>query len=90
MRRAIVIVLLGLSPACALDTVVDCRNLCERYRECFDSSADVTACTTRCQSRVDSGESDRADRCDSCLDGNSVCATAVAMCSADCGPLLAP
>ena len=75
---------------CVLDTIVDCHNLCERYEECFEPGADVDSCTTRCESRVDSGDGDRADRCDSCLDDNATCAGATAACSADCGPLLAP
>jgi hypothetical protein len=75
---------------CALDTVVDCRNLCERYAACFDPSTDLDACTTRCQSRVDSGDADRADQCDSCLDENDTCLLATAACSGQCGPLLAP
>ena len=89
-----VVLLFGLTfsllGGCALETLVDCRNLCDRYAECFDTSADVSECTTRCESRVEAGENDRADRCDSCLDDNALCASAVAACSAECGPLLAP
>lgn len=79
-----------LGGGCALETLVDCRNLCERYQECVDPGADVSACTTRCESRVESGETDRADRCDACLDENTTCATATVACAAECGPLLAP
>ncbi len=92
MRR--MLVLSGLAifalTGCALDTLVDCHNLCERYAECFDPGSDVDACTTRCESRVSAGEDDRADRCDSCLDERSTCVGATAFCTADCGPLLAP
>ncbi|MDQ3033054.1 MAG: hypothetical protein M3Y87_11600 [Myxococcota bacterium] len=80
----------SLLGGCALDTVVDCANMCDRYIECFDPGGDHGACTTRCESRVDSGENDRADQCDRCLDDNSTCATAVAACGGTCGPLLAP
>lgn len=92
MQRTLL--LLGLAmfvlTGCALDTFVDCRNLCERYAECFDPGADVDGCTTRCESRVDAGEGDRADRCDACLDGEPTCLGATASCTDECGPLLAP
>lgn len=86
--------LLGLAVivanGCALDTAVDCRSLCERYAECFDTSTDLNACASRCESRVEADENDRADMCDSCLDDNATCATAVVACASSCGPLLAP
>lgn len=88
------LLILGLSAfmlgGCALDTVVDCANLCERYADCFDPSADQSACTTRCESRVEAGEEDRADRCDACLDAEETCATAAVICGGECSPLLAP
>lgn len=79
-----------LGGGCALETLVDCRNLCERYQECVDPDTDVSSCASRCESRVDSGEMDRADRCDACLDSNETCAAALVSCSDDCGSLLAP
>ena len=90
MKSILGVLSLVLLSGCVLDTVVDCRNLCERYQECFDTSADISECTTRCESRVDSGERDRADQCDSCLDGQSTCLGATASCTGTCGPLLAP
>jgi hypothetical protein len=87
---SVVIALSSILSGCVLDTLVDCRNLCERYEECFDPGSDVDACTTRCESRVDSGDEDRADTCDACLDDNATCGAATAACGGDCGPLLAP
>jgi hypothetical protein len=88
------LVLLGLATflltGCALDTFADCRNLCERYADCFDPDADVDGCTSRCESRVTAGERDRADACDACLDGQPTCVGAVASCSDECATLLAP
>lgn len=75
---------------CVLDTIVDCRNMCERYQECIDSSSDVEACTSRCETRVDEGDEDQADACDRCLDDNPECATAATLCAADCSLLAAP
>lgn len=79
-----------LLSGCALDTLVDCRNLCERTAECFDTDADIDGCTTRCESRVEAGDDDQADRCDSCLDEQDSCVGATLACGAQCGPLLAP
>ncbi|HEY8426894.1 MAG TPA: hypothetical protein VIL20_00905 [Sandaracinaceae bacterium] len=85
----LVLATIGLS-GCVLDTLADCRNLCERYADCFDPSTDIDACTTRCESRVNSGENDRADRCDSCLDEHDTCVGATLACATHCAPLLAP
>lgn len=87
---ALIALLTLLLSGCVLDTLVDCRNLCERSAECFDPNADVDGCTTRCESRVDSGDDDRADRCDACLDEHDTCLGATLACSVQCGPLLAP
>jgi hypothetical protein len=89
MKNLVILTALLLS-GCVIDTLVDCRNLCERYEDCFAPGSDIDACTTRCQSRVDEGEDDQADACDACLDDNPECVTAATLCSADCGPLLAP
>lgn len=92
MQRTLL--LIGLATAllggCVLDTVADCGNLCDRYQECFDPDADLAECIARCEDRVDSGESDRADDCDACLDDQSTCLGAVGVCTVSCGPLLAP
>jgi hypothetical protein len=92
MSRTVLLVVLACSvlSGCVLDTLVDCRNLCERYSDCFDPSLDLDECTSRCETRVDSGEEDRADACDMCLDDNDTCASATFACGGDCGPLLAP
>lgn len=92
MKR--ITLLLGLSGilfgGCVLDTLADCHNLCTRYADCFDSSTDVVDCTRRCESRVDSGENDRADRCDSCLNEYDTCLGATVACGVHCIPLLGP
>lgn len=92
MKRITVLLALAtlVFSGCILDTYADCRDLCARYQECFDRGADIDSCTTRCESRVESGESDRADACDACLDGQDTCTTAALVCSTDCLPLLAP
>jgi len=93
MKR--ITLLLGLSTflfsGCVLDTLVDCRNLCERYADCTGNRGfDIDGCTTRCESRVEAGEEDQADKCDACLDNQTTCLGAGLACSPDCAPPLAP
>jgi hypothetical protein len=80
----------GLS-ACdgPLDRVIDCQQICERYKDCVDSSYDVSQCADRC--RDNSGSSDtfdqQADNCENCLDDRS-CQSSVFQCSAECAPIV--
>jgi len=68
-----------------LDQAVDCDDVCDRYRTCFDSDYDTDACWNRC---IDEVENDplRANQCDRCLDGKACAESAV--CFDDCQGIL--
>lgn len=76
-------------PIMQIDQSVDCRDVCERYRMCYDVSYDTAACRNRCEGFVhgDGGHSSAADDCDMCMDATS-CATAVFSCSTRCAGIL--
>jgi len=72
-----------------IDQDVDCRNVCDRYQSCYDSSYDTAACRDRCHNVVDGdgGRSYAANECDTCMDDRS-CAAAVFGCAAPCAGIL--
>ncbi len=77
------------NPITEIDESVDCMNVCDRYRSCFDSAYDTAACRNRCEGLVDAdgGRSQAANDCDACMDENS-CASAVFGCATPCAGIL--
>jgi hypothetical protein len=69
------------NPIDEIDMAVDCTDLCNRYRDCFDASYDTASCRDRCHDVVDR-DPDAADACDACLDARS-CTGAFA-CADEC------
>lgn len=57
-------------PVHEIDMAVDCADVCNRYRDCFDASYDTDACRARCHDMVDH-DPNAANACDACLDGES-------------------
>jgi hypothetical protein len=78
---------LGCSnPVDEIDEAVDCANICDRYRDCYDSDYDTAACRDRCGGLVDAsrgGDPHAADDCDACLD-NRACVEAAFTCGIEC------
>jgi hypothetical protein len=74
-------------PIAEIDEEVDCANICDRYRDCYNASYDTAACRNRCQGVVDGGDSARADMCDACLD-SSTCIGAAFGCATECQGIL--
>lgn len=76
-------------PIMQIDQSVDCHDVCERYRSCYNTSYDTAACRTRCEGYVhgDGGNSSAADVCDMCMDDTS-CATALFSCNTQCAHIL--
>lgn len=74
------------NPVNEIQNRVTCKDVCQRYADCFDGSYDVGACTNRCTD--DSTASDEKDgklkACDSCMD-DKACVSAVFNCGTDCG-----
>jgi hypothetical protein len=68
-----------------IDVEVDCNDLCNRYRDCYDSSYDVVACRNRCD-ETNNTDPASANECDTCLDSRS-CTEAFA-CADECYGLL--
>lgn len=68
-----------------LDVEVDCNDLCNRYRDCFDSTYDSVACRDRCDETANADPA-AANECDTCLDSRS-CSESFA-CTSECYGLL--
>jgi hypothetical protein len=88
-----IVVALGIAgcqdPIMQIDQSVDCHDVCERYRSCYDTSYDTGACQNRCENYVhgDGGHGSAADACDMCMDDTS-CASAAFTCSSACANIL--
>lgn len=72
-----------------IDNAADCNKICDRYRECFDTSYNTTTCYNRCQS---AGTSDaearrRIDTCSACINGLS-CTGAFVSCAGQCSSVV--
>jgi hypothetical protein len=74
------------NPVNAVENRITCKDVCQRYSDCFDHSYDVDGCTDRCTNdSLDSSEKDaKLDACNSCIKDHS-CAPAVFSCGSDCG-----
>ena len=75
--------LVGLTGCTQAAERVDCRDVCSRYQECFDSDYDVDECVAECS---DSDDTNSADECESCIDGQS-CTESFA-CTAECAGIV--
>jgi hypothetical protein len=73
----------------AIDSAADCQSICDRYRTCFDSAYDVTACASRCRADSNSNADHKrqADSCNACIDSRS-CTSATFNCGASCGSIV--
>lgn len=68
---------------------VTCKDVCQRYADCFDSDYDVGACTDRCTQDTTASEEkeERLELCHECIDDES-CTGAVFGCTAECTPFV--
>lgn len=91
LRRTLFCALaLCLGAACAdIDNAADCNKICDRYRECFDSSYNTTTCYNRCQANGTSSDEARRriDTCSACINGLS-CTGAVFSCGTQCSSVV--
>ena len=72
-------------PVHEIDMAVDCTNVCNRYRDCFDANYNTGACEDRCHAMVDH-DPNSANACDSCLDAHSC--TGSFGCAGECQGIL--
>lgn len=70
---------------CSVDTLGDCRAICDRYERCYDASYDVARCATSCRASAASDEffQRKVDQCSTCLSGRECTATAFT-CATEC------
>lgn len=68
---------------------ITCKDVCQRYADCFDSGYDVDGCTTRCTNDATASEAkeDRLELCNECIDEAS-CAGAAFGCATECSPFV--
>jgi hypothetical protein len=79
----------GDDPVDAVQNRVTCKDVCQRYAECFDGSYNVDACTERCtdDATADDEKDAKLDACDACMDDKS-CLSSVFNCADDCTPFV--
>ena len=65
-----------------------CKDVCERYRDCFDSDYDVDSCVDNCveESRDDDEYAEQVDVCQTCIEDRSC--TESFGCAVDCGGIV--
>jgi hypothetical protein len=68
---------------------VTCKDVCQRYADCFDSGYDVTGCSDRCTRDTTASEEkeERLELCHECIDDES-CTGAVFDCTTECTPFV--
>ena len=64
---------------------IDCRQVCQRYADCFKSDYDVDGCSDKCENSADSDEARerKLETCDACIDDRS-CTDATFNCADEC------
>lgn len=92
MNRSFFVVLsLALSSllGCANPAVVQgCNVTCNRYKDCFDASYNVSACMDRCVKQGDTQEGTRkVGLCETCVRSRA-CTEALFACAVDCGGIV--
>ena len=91
MRRALALAVLfsGCAVVQKVETAIDCNGICSRYRTCFDTRYDVSACELRCRdtSSTDTDYRRKADMCNACI-GDRSCASATFACVVECAAIV--
>lgn len=75
----------SMSSCSSAEHTYDCAKICNRYKDCFNSSYDVTECTNRCRNHADSDTAyaDQAESCQRCIEDRS-CTGATFSCATEC------
>ncbi len=88
MNKLFLVAVMALS-GCAVvqkvDTALDCNGICERYKSCYDSDYDVSACASTCRQKASENKdfTRKADMCMACIKEQS-CTAATFKCASDC------
>jgi hypothetical protein len=82
---AILVGAFALSGCGAADRLVDCHNICDRYKSCFQSDYDVGKCRSNCKDEADNNREfeRKVDECAVCIDDRS-CQSATFNCTTRC------
>ena len=85
MRQLTLLSMLLLAGCRVFDSAADCRDICKRYKDCFDQNYGTQSCEERCRDNAnnDSQYYKKVDNCDACIDNNT-CTSAAFTCSAQC------
>lgn len=77
---------LGCSDA---KNVVNCAEVCDKYKSCINSDYDVASCTSKCEDKAnDNAErQQQLDSCNSCIEDRS-CTSAVFNCTTECATVI--
>ncbi|MBL8682494.1 MAG: hypothetical protein JNK05_25225 [Myxococcales bacterium] len=80
---------LSLNGCSAIDNAFDCNAVCVRYRDCVDSTYDVAACRSRCDTKGNGSAAGRSEvnRCEACLNGMS-CVGSAFQCGVQCSGIV--
>ena len=64
----------------------DCKDVCQRYADCFDHNYDVDACRNRCESDASNSDEkqNKLDACHDCIGDQSSCVSDIAKCTTSC------
>ena len=85
MRTTLVMTMLLLGGCRVFDSAADCRDICGRYKQCFDQNYGTQSCEERCRdnANADADYYKKVDNCDACI-GNNTCAASVFTCGVQC------
>lgn len=73
-----------LATSCGSEEKRDCRQVCERYRECVSPDFDADACRDKCATKVDDRDFvAQLDHCATCIESRT-CSEATASCLLPC------
>jgi hypothetical protein len=82
-------VMLGVSGCRQVDNAIDCRSICDRYKDCWNHDYNTDDCHNRCEDKANNDKDfmRTVDACNDCL-GDKSCASATFECGAQCAGIV--
>jgi hypothetical protein len=92
LATALAILAIGLSGCKEADKVenkITCADVCNRYKDCFNSDYNVDNCKNSCESEANNSDDKdrRLEQCNDCIDGQS-CTAAAFGCATECAGII--
>lgn len=80
---------LSCGEADKVENKISCSQVCNRYKDCFDSNYDVKGCTSSCETEANKDEDKdrRLEQCNDCIDDQS-CSSSAFHCTTECAGVL--